>query len=40
VLPARHTPVLLGLIGFCDHIHPNQAGYQAMANSIDLSLFN
>ena len=24
----------------CDHIHPNQAGYQAMLNSIDLSLFN
>ena len=24
----------------CDHIHPNQAGYQAMVDSIDLSLFN
>ena len=24
----------------CDHVHPNQAGYTAMANSIDLSLFN
>jgi lysophospholipase L1-like esterase len=24
----------------CDHVHPNQAGYQAMANSIDLTLFN
>ena len=23
----------------CDHVHPNQAGYQAMANSIDLGLF-
>ena len=23
----------------CDHVHPNQAGYQAMANSIDLKLF-
>jgi lysophospholipase L1-like esterase len=23
----------------CDHVHPNQAGYQAMANSIDLTLF-
>ena len=22
-----------------DHLHPNDAGYQAMANSIDLSLF-
>jgi lysophospholipase L1-like esterase len=22
-----------------DHIHPNDAGYAAMANSIDLSLF-
>ena len=20
----------------CDHVHPNQAGYTAMANSIDL----
>ena len=23
----------------CDHVHPNQAGYTLMANSIDLSLF-
>jgi lysophospholipase L1-like esterase len=23
-----------------DHLHPNDAGYQAMANSIDLSLFS
>jgi lysophospholipase L1-like esterase len=23
----------------CDHVHPNQAGYTAMANSIDLSIF-
>ncbi len=23
-----------------DHLHPNSAGYQAMANSIDLALFN
>lgn len=23
----------------CDHVHPNQAGYAAMANSIDLSIF-
>ena len=23
----------------CDHVHPNQAGYTAMANSIDLSVF-
>jgi lysophospholipase L1-like esterase len=23
-----------------DHLHPNDAGYQAMANAIDLSLFN
>jgi lysophospholipase L1-like esterase len=22
-----------------DHLHPNDAGYQAMANSIDLPLF-
>ena len=24
----------------CDHVHPNQAGYTAMANSIDLTLFD
>ena len=24
----------------CDHVHPNQAGYRAMANSIDLSIFD
>lgn len=23
----------------CDHVHPNQAGYDAMAAAIDLSLF-
>lgn len=23
----------------CDHVHPNQAGYQAMANSINLAFF-
>ena len=23
----------------CDHVHPNQAGYTAMANSIALTLF-
>ncbi len=23
----------------CDHVHPNQAGYRAMANSINLALF-
>ena len=23
----------------CDHVHPNQAGYRAMADSIDLTLF-
>ena len=22
-----------------DHLHPNDAGYQAMANAIDLKLF-
>ena len=24
----------------CDHVHPNQAGYNTMANSIDLTLFD
>ena len=24
----------------CDHVHPNGAGYKAMANSIDLTIFN
>ena len=23
----------------CDHVHPNQAGYAAMANAIDLTIF-
>ena len=23
----------------CDHLHPNDAGYKAMANAIDLGLF-
>jgi lysophospholipase L1-like esterase len=23
----------------CDHLHPNDAGYKAMADSIDLGLF-
>jgi lysophospholipase L1-like esterase len=22
-----------------DHLHPNDAGYQAMANAVDLSIF-
>jgi lysophospholipase L1-like esterase len=24
----------------CDHVHPNQAGYTAMANAIDLAIFH
>jgi lysophospholipase L1-like esterase len=24
----------------CDHVHPNQAGYSAIANAIPLDLFN
>ena len=30
---------LLGSYDSCDHLHPNDAGYKAMADAIDLSLF-
>jgi lysophospholipase L1-like esterase len=33
--PARFLPAY----DSGDHLHPNDAGYQAMANAIDLSLF-
>ena len=40
---AAHDPAhptrLLPAYDSGDHLHPNDAGYQAMANSIDLSLF-
>ena len=30
---------LLAAYDSCDHLHPNSAGYNAMAEAIDLSLF-
>jgi lysophospholipase L1-like esterase len=30
---------LLGAYDSGDHLHPNSAGYQAMANAINLRLF-
>jgi lysophospholipase L1-like esterase len=40
VLADPADPLSLKASLTCDHVHPNQAGYTAMANSIDLSLFN
>ncbi len=34
-----HPTRFLGTYDSGDHLHPNDAGYQAMANAIDLSLF-
>ena len=34
-----HPSRLLSRFASPDHLHPNDAGYQAMANAIDLSLF-
>ena len=31
---------LLPLYDSGDHLHPNDAGYEAMGNAIDLKLFN
>jgi lysophospholipase L1-like esterase len=36
--PANPTAILPQFDG--DHIHPNDAGYQAMAEAVDLALFN
>ena len=30
---------LLPTYDSCDHLHPNDAGYKAMADAIDLGLF-
>jgi lysophospholipase L1-like esterase len=30
---------LLAAYDSCDHLHPNDAGYKAMAEAIDLGLF-
>jgi lysophospholipase L1-like esterase len=35
----NHPTKFLALYDSGDHLHPNDAGYQAMANAIDLSLF-
>jgi lysophospholipase L1-like esterase len=37
--PARPTR-LLPAFDSGDHVHPNDAGYEAMAKAIDLSLFD
>jgi lysophospholipase L1-like esterase len=34
-----HPARLLPAYDSGDHLHPNDAGYQAMANAVDLSLF-
>jgi lysophospholipase L1-like esterase len=34
-----HPSRLLSRLASDDHLHPNDAGYQAMADAIDLSLF-
>ena len=36
--PSRPTRILPAFDGG-DHLHPNDAGYKAMADSIDLTLF-
>ena len=35
-----HPSRLLPRFASDDHLHPNDTGYQAMADAIDLSLFN
>ena len=35
----EHPGQLLPAYNIRDHLHPNDAGYKAMAESIDLSLF-
>jgi lysophospholipase L1-like esterase len=30
---------ILAAFDSCDHLHPNDAGYKAMADAIDLGLF-
>jgi lysophospholipase L1-like esterase len=39
VLDPAHPEQILPAFDSGDHIHPNDAGYEAMANSIDISLF-
>jgi lysophospholipase L1-like esterase len=38
VLDPEHTGAIKSSLT-CDGVHPNQAGYTAMANAIDLSVF-
>jgi lysophospholipase L1-like esterase len=35
----KDTKKLLAAYDSCDHLHPNDAGYKAMAEAIDLGLF-
>jgi lysophospholipase L1-like esterase len=36
----KHPTRLLPAYDSGDHLHPNEAGYKAMAEAIDLSLFD
>ena len=36
----NHPSRILTRFSSPDHLHPNDAGYQAMADTIDLALFN
>jgi len=35
----ENPKMFLPIYDSCDHLHPNDAGYRAMADAIDLSLF-
>jgi lysophospholipase L1-like esterase len=35
----ENPKIFLPLYDSCDHLHPNDSGYKAMADAVDLSLF-